>query len=231
MLVHLFQKVKLDHGAWGSFQSNGKRGRQHLDGGIHLLDALVADAQEVHVPLGIGGSAPFMGQVWFVPQLVVRNPPFVALGQNRKKVAEVREIRGRRFRGCAVPSRPWRRAVDANDELKVKLLGEGNNLVELLPCRLLPRLIEEFTFAALFDLFPRELLLDPLDAGVPGHLKGLLFLPDFNLFVKKCVGAPWVNPRLRNAALDVRLVFAAKRTACRNGERRRSRHQDVSASH
>ena len=188
-----------------------------MEGSTPLM-RFVADAQKVHVSLGIGRTAPLMCQIGFVPQLIVRDAALVALSEDRNEVAEVGKIRRRRFRRCAGLPGPRRGAVDADDKLEVKLLGKVDDFVKLLPGRLLPGLVEELTLAVLFDLFPGELLLNPLDAGVAGHLKGLFFFPELDLFVQKGIGAPRIDARFGNCALDVRFVIPAEGAARCSGK-------------
>jgi hypothetical protein len=98
-------------------------------------------------------------------------------------------------RRCKCPSlvplgaAPSRRVAQTGDDLQVVLLGEVHNLIVFLPGRAIGIVatVLEVAFAVDFDVFPGELLPDPVKAGVGDHLHGALPLLRFDFLLQEGV--------------------------------------------
>src|SRR5690606_17954002 len=105
---------------------------------VYRLRPPVRRFKEPCVAGRIDPAAPLDREVRLVPNLDELDPATVALDEGRDKVGEVLRVRRRGIRRRVGWTCPGGRMVEPGDDSDAVTLGEGNDLVVLLPGVLLP---------------------------------------------------------------------------------------------
>ena len=115
-------------------------------------------------------TPPLRVDVRFVPDLIVADLPAVAGGDRAGEIGEVAVVVGRRVSSHLVGSGPapgWR-IGDADDQPDVVLNRQRDNMIVLVPGRTvrLVAAVLKVPFGVDFDVFPGELLAQPVETGL-----------------------------------------------------------------